>query len=998
MRVTTKHQIIQLFSSDSGKILLLVFLVLLLAFGGVQLNKLVSTNMLRADAISTVSAWESDLLTNTDDIPTVIAGRSPSARTEHLLIDATEVGDIYRFKIIDRTGQTVFSSVRTGFTATPAPSKSIDTNNILQSVLSGATRAEIGVGKSPENTPYFVLCYLPIQKNGEALGVLEVYIDQTEDHAIYQRALLFTESIVAFMVLLAGGIPGFMVHRKMRDHRRAEERVRLQTSQLQAIFDNMTDAIVVVDRTSLATQHNNAASKLLGLPNETMPLQEIGDSFEGLLPTGELMVPAEWPIMRAMHGDYCKNVTLVIRRKDTGASVTTEISTAPIEETDGDGQQKFIVSLHDVTQRNNAQTALKESENLYRSLFETMEEGFCILEVICEPGQPSDFRYLEVNPAFYKQTGMKDMVGKRMREVYPLEDEFWFKLYEGIALTGEPVHIAHDAVAVKGSYQIQAYRIGNPELKRVAVVFSEVSERKQIEETRNRLAAIVESSDDAIIGKNYDGIVTSWNPGAEKIFGYTADEMVGQSILQLFLPGHADEETEILRRLRLGQVVDHLEAVRVRKDGHDISVSLTISPILDADGNVIGGSKIARDITDKIKIERQLQQSQKMDAVGQLTGGIAHDFNNLLAIVIGNLDLLERKISGDTEALQRVRTAQKAALRGADLVRRLLAFSSNETLSPKPTKLHDLIRNVIEMTDRLVGPEIKIATGFNESIPEILVDASGLESALVNLFVNARDAMPTGGTITVSTNFCDLEESYPPILAGELKAGRYACISVSDTGDGMSKQTQERVFEPFFTTKPRGKVTGLGLAMVYGFIKQSNGTVRIYSELGYGTTVTLYLPLAGDASLPVVEVAEPGRSFNGNATVLVVDDEVDLLDIAKVYLDNMGCKAITAVDGNHALQIVERDPGIDLMITDIVMPGGMNGVELAHKVRQLNPKIKIIYCSGFPADALAERSMPLVDGPLLHKPYQRDEFSATVRRVLENKNTDIDESKAGTTI
>jgi len=652
------------------------------------------------------------------------------------------------------------------------------------------------------------------------------------------------------------------------------------------------------------------------------------------------------------------------------------------------GPQKFIVSLHDVTERNSAQRALKESELLYRSLFETMEEGFCILEVICDPGKPSDFLYLEVNPAFYKQTGMQDMVGKRMREIYPAEDEFWFKLYEGIALTGEPAHIVHEAKAVKGFYEIKAYRIGDPKLRRVAVVFNEVTERKQIDETRTRMAAIVESSEDAIIGKNYDGIVTSWNKGAERIFGYTAKEMVGQSILHLLSPDHVDEENDILRRVRLGELVDHLETVRVRKDGQNISVSLTISPIRDAQGNVIGSSKIARDITGKKRLEQQLQQSQKMDAVGQLTGGIAHDFNNLLAIVIGNLDLLEHQVSSDPDALQRLLTAQKAALRGADLTRRLLAFSCDEALSPTPTNLHDLIHNMIEMTDRVIGPEIKTVISFDESISTILIDAAGLESALVNLMVNARDAMPRGGSITISTQLIKLDSDFPPVQSGELKAGFHACISVSDTGEGMSQQTLEHVFEPFFTTKPRGKGTGLGLAMVYGFVKQSHGSVRIYSELGYGTTVTLYLPLAKDASFPVTEVVESKALFNGSATVLVVDDEVDLLDIATAYLADMGCKAYTAVDGNDALQVIEREKDIDLMLTDIIMPGGMNGVELARKVRLLNPKIKIIYCSGFPAGALAERNMPLVDGPLLHKPYQRDEFSALVRRIMQ---TDIEE-------
>ena len=630
-------------------------------------------------------------------------------------------------------------------------------------------------------------------------------------------------------------------------------------AQLQAVFDSMTEAFVVVDSENRVVQRNQAAATLFGWSRKTASLQEIVNTFDGFGPTGKLLTSDEWPIMRATRGDYCTNEEVVIRRRDTGKSVTTEITTVRVA-VSGETTRKFIVSLRDIT------------------------------------------------------------------------------------------------------------------------------ERQQLDEARVRLAAIVECSEDAIIGENYEGIITTWNRGAAKIYGYTSAEMVNQPILRLLPPDRAGEEDAILATVRQGKVIEHFQTVHVRRDGQHINVWLTISPIRDANGNVIGASKIARDITERMKLESQLQQSQKMDAVGQLTGGIAHDFNNLLGIVIGNLDLLESQVSEDTAALKRVQTAQKAALRGADLTRRLLAFSCNENLSPTPTNLHDVILSMIEMTNRVIGPEIKIATSFDESVSLILIDTSSLESALVNLMVNARDAMPKGGTITISTKLCDLEDTYPSVQTGELKPGRHACVSVSDTGHGMSRETLERVFEPFFTTKPRGKGTGLGLAMVYGFVKQSHGSVRIYSELGYGTTVTLYLPLMEDATLPVTEVVKSRSLFNGSASVLVVDDELDLLDIATAYLAEMGCKSYTAVDGKDALQVIKREKDIDLMVTDIIMPGGMNGVELAHNVRQVNPKIKIIYCSGFPADALAEHGMPLVDGPLLRKPYQRGEFSALVRRVMTTEN------------
>jgi PAS domain S-box-containing protein len=524
-------------------------------------------------------------------------------------------------------------------------------------------------------------------------------------------------------------------------------------------------------------------------------------------------------------------------------------------------------------------------------------------------------------------------------------------------------------------------------IARIAGVAEDITERKQIDITRARMAAIVDSSEDAIIGKDINGIVTDWNAGATKVFGFSAEEMVGNSIVALLPADRLHEEDQILERIGRGETVEHLETVRKRKDGQLIDVSITVSPIKDAAGKVTGASKIARDITERNNLEQQLRQSQKMEAVGQLTGGIAHDFNNLLGVVLGNLDLLERLVVGNEPAIQRVKNAQKAAMRGADLSRRMLAFSSRQPLNPAPTSLGESIQNMIEMAARALGPDIKITTNLDPSVPPVLVDSMSLENALLNLAVNARDAMPQGGSLMISTRLSNLEESYPPVQAEELKPGRYARIAVSDTGHGMSPETLERAFEPFFTTKPRGKGTGLGLAMVYGFARRSGGTVRIYSEPGRGTTVSLYLPLAAGMPVPAPVAAASSPQARAVGTVLVVDDEVDLLEIAVAYLEDMGYRALHATDGAHALEVLAREPGIDLLITDVMMPGGMNGVELARKVRELKPDVKIIYSSGFPSEALAERSGTQVDGPLLYKPYQRNEFATAIRRVMDGDNT-----------
>jgi signal transduction histidine kinase len=328
-------------------------------------------------------------------------------------------------------------------------------------------------------------------------------------------------------------------------------------------------------------------------------------------------------------------------------------------------------------------------------------------------------------------------------------------------------------------------------------------------------------------------------------------------------------------------------------------------------GNVAGAAKIVRNITDRKDLERQLYQRQKMEAIGQLTSGIAHDFNNLLHVILGNLYLLQLLLKGNEEASRSVQAAQTAAERGADLIRRLMPFSGNVELKTAPASLNDSVRNLIGWSP-VLGANIKIEAELDESMPPVLVDAAGLESALLNMAVNARDAMPKGGTLTITTNQTVLEEDYSPVRTGELKAGRYACISISDTGHGMSQETLERVFEPFFTTKERGKGTGLGLAMVYGFVKQSGGAARIYSEIDYGTTVALYLPLAEETPEPVPARKHRYTPARVGGTVLDVDDEEGSGEIAKACLDETGHTTYQAQDGASALAVVGQHNDIEL--------------------------------------------------------------------------------------
>jgi PAS domain S-box-containing protein len=519
-------------------------------------------------------------------------------------------------------------------------------------------------------------------------------------------------------------------------------------------------------------------------------------------------------------------------------------------------------------------------------------------------------------------------------------------------------------------------------------------------ESEARYRGLLEAAPDGMVVVNHRGEIVLLNAQAEKQFGYRRDELLGRNVKEIIPEGFAErliaDGSRTAAHALAQQIGEGIELKGCRKDGSEFPIEIMLSPLENAGGTLVTAA--IRDVTVRKQLAHQLLQSQKMEAVGQLTGGIAHDFNNLLTVIIGNLGLLDRLVPDNEAALKRIKTAQKAASRGADITRRLLVFSSTKELNPAYVSLGDSIQNMIEMASRGLGSDIKITTDLDQSVPPLFVDPAALESVLLNLVVNARDAMPKGGSIIITSQLQSLDDGHPAVQTGELKAGRYVCVKVTDTGQGMSPATVERAFEPFFTTKTRAKGTGLGLAMVYGFAKQSGGIVQIDSLLDHGTTVSFYLPIVADLLHPVT--MDTPRAFNANldGTVLVVDDEADLLEVAVLYLEEMGFKVFQAKDGASALKMIALHGEIDLILADIVMPGGMNGVELVQKACVLRPAIKIIYSSGFPEEALAERTLSLSDGPLLRKPYQRADFIAMVQRVMEDgigKPAELESSQAG---
>ncbi|MXP62448.1 PAS domain-containing sensor histidine kinase [Roseomonas sp. M0104] len=502
-------------------------------------------------------------------------------------------------------------------------------------------------------------------------------------------------------------------------------------------------------------------------------------------------------------------------------------------------------------------------------------------------------------------------------------------------------------------------------------------------------------TDYAIYMLSPEGCVTSWNAGAERIKGYGAAEVIGKHFSRFYLPEDVGAGLP-WRALDTARREGRYEAEgwRRRKDGTRFWAGVVIDAIRE-NGRLLGFAKITRDLTERREAQLQLEQSreqlfqaQKMESLGQLTGGLAHDFNNLLTGIMGSLELLEVQVArGQVHNLQRfVAAARGAASRAAALTHRLLAFARRQTLDPKPTDPNRLIGDMADLVQRTVGPEIALCSRLAPDLWPTLCDPSQLENAILNLCINARDAMPDGGRLTLETSNTSLHASH----AGEhdMQPGEYVVIRVADSGTGMSPEVLQRAFDPFFTTKPLGQGTGLGLSMIYGFARQSGGQVRIASEPGAGTQVCIYLPryrggVAEEEMKPSRRPAAPHAQ--GSMRVLVVDDEPTVRMLAGEVLKELGHVVIEAGDAASGLEALQSGPAIDLLVTDVGLPGGMNGRQLADAARQLLPELRVLFITGYAENATlsADRLEPGMH--LLVKPFAMDVLADRITEILAGR-------------
>lgn len=516
----------------------------------------------------------------------------------------------------------------------------------------------------------------------------------------------------------------------------------------------------------------------------------------------------------------------------------------------------------------------------------------------------------------------------------------------------------------------------------------DIQVRKQAEEISARLAAIVEQSEDAILSKTLEGRVLSWNAAAERMYGYSAAEMVGHSIYAI-VPGELqEEERKILERVADGEHVAHYETVRRRRDGSPIEVSLTLSPVRDSKGTIVGASSIQRDISERKQAEEALRQASKMEAVGALAGGLAHDFNNQLYALSGFAHFIARDQHLSPGARRDVLEIQKVTERMASLTRQLLAFARQQVLSPEILDLNPAVEDTRPMLQRLLGSDMMVELALAPGPKWVQVDRAQLVQVLLNLVINARDAMPNGGRIVLRTTTLEVR---PGHLLDRLKtpveAGAYAELAVTDSGHGIPPEHLDRIFEPFYTTKEIGLGTGLGLATVEGIISQSGGHIQVDSTVGRGTTVKLLLPLT---TAPVIEPPSgaPASSRGGaRGRILVVDDEDSVRAVVTRTLQAEGYEVLGARDGKEAMAELEEVGGaVNLVITDIVMPE-MGGRQLVRELSRRYPGIPLIWMSGHARETQFQPDQVGRDQPFLYKPVSPDLLLETVAEVLQLANS-----------
>ena len=779
--------------------------------------------------------------------------------------------------------------------------------------------------------------------------------------------------------------------RDITEKRQAEESLRRQTRLLQSVLASVGDGVTGADEQGRFLVFNQAAAAILGVGQVDRPPEEWSQQY-GLLPAGWVDAVSHRPAAARsgqQRGDVERRGNGRPQREDTPEGRWISVNARPLLDEAG-ARQGGVCVFRDITDRKKA-----ELEFARRALIlSNVRDSVIVTEL------NGVVTYWNEGATRLFGWTAEEMVGRPLTDRYPEHvrssvAEQIMALASGEELIGEFEDFRRDGSRVWIDARVT--RIRNPVGVPLGIlgVAHDISGRKRAEASVRLLERAIQAVASGIVitdPDQPDNPIIYASPGFERMTGYSQEEVLGKNCR--FLQGKdTDRESvaEVRAAIRDARPCD-LELLNYRKGGMPFWSALSISPVRDEGGRLTHFVGVQTDVTERRHLEDQFRQAQKMEAVGRLAGGVAHDFNNLLTIINGYGEIVQNSLPEGNPARQLIGQIRNAGERAAGLTQQLLAFSRKTVLEPKVLDLNAQVREMVKLLQRLIGEDIELTTSLDPDLNRVKADPGQLEQAVINLCVNARDAMPQGGKLTIETHNVELDETYAQEHA-DVQPGSYVLLAVTDTGHGMDAATQTRIFEPFFTTKEQGKGTGLGLAMVYGFIKQSQGLIAVYSEPGHGTSFKLYLPR-------VAEVLTSGKSHpglkempRGSETLLLVEDEEGVRALARYVLESCGYTVLEAVDGQEALRAAKQHAGpIHLLVTDVVMPH-LGGRQVAEGILALHPEAKVLYVSGYTDDAVVRHGVLEANTNFLQKPFTPASLAQKVRSVLDQSATDADTSR-----
>jgi PAS domain S-box-containing protein len=754
-----------------------------------------------------------------------------------------------------------------------------------------------------------------------------------------------------------------------RDHHAERERL------FGAAVESSNDAMITQSLDGTITGWNAAAERLFGYS----AAEAVGKNITLIVPPDRLSEVQD-TLRRIGWGEKIEHNETVRLRKD-GRSVEVSLSISPIKAPSGAtiGISKVA---RDITENNRTKQVLRQQTEERRHIFETSQDLILVMD--------SRGFLAQVSPSCEAILGYRpeEMIGRSGVDFIHPDDLENSRSEMRAARRGQRPKMSDTRCMHKDGRFVWLSWLGawSEPVKRFFFVGRDMTESRHAEETlreSEQLArGIIDTALDAFIQMDEHGTITDWNSQAEKIFGWSRSEAIGAKLSELIIPYiHRDEHKSGMERfLRSGKgaiLGRRIEIEALRRDGTEIKVELSVTELRRRDGFVFNG--FIRDLTDKIAAEDRIRQAEKMEAVGQLTGGIAHDFNNILTVITGTIEILADAVKSEPQLAAITAMIDEAASRGADLTQHLLAFARKQPLEPRETDINALIIETAKLLQRTLGEHVEIESVFENETCLATVDPNQLATTILNLALNARDAMPGGGKLIIETGSAILDENYVK-MHSDVRAGRYAMIAVSDTGTGIPAPMLDKVFNPFFTSKGPGKGTGLGLSMVYGFIKQSAGHIMIYSEEGHGTTIKMYLPPATGTS-PGIEAAIAAAVEGGRETILVVEDDKLVRDYVLTQLRSLGYVTLDAANAAEALAIVKAGRLFDLLFTDVIMPG-INGRQLADEILKVKPGLKVLFTSGYTENAIIHHGRLDEGVLLLAKPYRKSDMAIMIRKAL----------------